>query len=241
MSVARMRIVVLTTETLHHSYFVRELIASYSIELVVIEGGGMAPPFETHHAFEDQRDAYESATLFGGCPMTIDRLAETLEVESASDAESLDRLRRIHPEVMVVFGTGRLSGAVIELCPDGIVNLHGGDPEHYRGLDSHLWAIYHGQYQHMKVTLHRVNERLDDGEMISRRPLPIHGGMKLHELRRVRTDVCIALSRDALRSFNNDGRFESTPQRQVGRYYSFMPAVLKGICRKKFESQARER
>lgn len=231
-----MRLVVLTTETLHHCYFVREMLASWPIELVVIERTGITPPFETHHAFEDQRDAYERATLFDDCPTTIDQLAETLEVRSASDAESLDRLRRIQPEAILVFGTGKLLRAVIELCPDGIVNLHGGDPEHYRGLDSHLWAIYHGEYQHMKVTLHRVNERLDDGDVILRRPLPICRGMKLYELRRVNTDLCISIAQSALRSFSDVGRFESECQRQVGRYYSFMPAVLKGICRKKFES-----
>lgn len=233
-----MRLVVLTTETLHHCYFVREMLASVPIELVVIERSSLRLPFETHHVFEDQRDAYERATLFGERPTTIDQLAETLEVGSAGDAESLDRLRRIRPEVILVFGTGKLSRAVTELCPDGMVNLHGGDPEHYRGLDSHLWAIYHGEYQHMKVTLHRVNERLDDGDVILRRPLPIHRSMKLHELRRVNTDLCIGLAQSALRSFSSDGRFDAERQRQAGRYYSFMPAVLKDICKKKFESYA---
>ena len=234
-----MRLVILTTETLHHCYFVREVTASNPVDLVVIERDHAIAPFETYHAFEDQCDAHERATWFGDGRASIEEFAETLEVKSANDPDAIDRLRQIQPEVIVVFGTGKLSRAVIEICPHGIVNLHGGDPEHYRGLDSRLWAIYHGEYRHLQVTLHRVNEHLDDGEIVGQRPLPLRRGMGIHELRRVSTEVCVEVVRAALGQWGRDGAFTSSPQRQSGRYYSFMPAVLKELCRRKFEAYTR--
>lgn len=233
-----MRLVILTTETLHHCHFVREVTASNPVDLVVIERDHPVAPFDVHHAFEDQRDAHERATWFGDGRASIEAFAETLEAKSANDPDAIECLRRIQPEVIVVFGTAKLSRAVIETCPHGIVNLHGGDPEHYRGLDSRLWAIYHGDYVHLKVTLHRVNERLDDGEMVAQRPLPLHRGMEIHELRRVSTELCVDVVRTALGQWSVDAGFSSSPQRQRGRYYSFMPAVLKELCRSKFEAHA---
>ena len=235
-----MRLVILTTETLHHCYFVREVTAANPVDLVVIERDHPIAPFDTHHAFEDQRDAHERATWFGDGRTSIEEFAETLDVKSANEADAVDRLRRIQPEVIVVFGTARLSRAVIETCPHGIVNLHGGDPEHYRGLDSHLWAIYHGDYEHLQVTLHRVNERLDEGDIVAQCPLLLRRGMGIHELHRVKTEVCVDVVRAALGQWRNDGAFTSSPQRHPGRYYSFMPAVLKELCKSKFEAYTRD-
>ncbi len=235
-----MKLVILTTETLHHCYFVREVTATNPVDLVVIECDHPIAPFDTHHAFEDQRDAHERATWFGDGCASVAEFAETLEVKSANDPDAVDSLRRIQPEVIVVFGTAKLSRAVIETCPHGIVNLHGGDPEHYRGLDSHLWAIYHGEFEHLQVTLHCVNERLDDGDVIAQHPLPLHRGMGIHELRRARSEVWVDVVRAALGQWGRDGGFTSTPQSQRGRYYSFMPAVLKESCKSKFEAYTRD-
>ncbi len=235
-----MKIVVLTTETLHHCYFVRQLVRAHPVELVVVERRLAQPPFETRHSFEDRRDDYERAAFFDSREVMINQLAETLEVETAKDDETLQRLKRIKPDAVIVFGTGKLSRDVIEHCPQGMVNLHGGDPERYRGLDSHLWAIYHRDYSGLKVTLHRVNERLDDGDIVVQRPLPLRRGMGIHELRRVNTEVCVDVVRAALGQWGRDGGFASSSQRHAGRYYSFMPAVLKESCKSKFEAYTRD-
>ncbi len=235
-----MRLVILTTETLHHCHFVREVTATNPVDLVVLERDHPVAPFDTHHAFEDQRDAHERATWFGDGGASIEDFVETLEVKSANDHDAVDRLRRMQPEVIVVLGTAKLSRAVIDSCPHGIVNLHGGAPEYYRGLDSHLWAIYHCDYEHVQVTLHRVNERLDGGNIVAQRPLPLRRDMRIDELRRVNTELCVDLVRRALKRWERDRGFASRPQRHPGRYSSFMPTVLKELCKSKFAAYTRD-
>ncbi len=231
-----MKLAVLTTETPHHAFFVRETAGAANVGLVVVERRQPRFPFETHHPFEDERDAYERQAWFAGTDVRLQDLAPTLETESANAAEVVARLTSLGPDMVVVFGTGKLSPAVIRACPPAMLNLHGGDPEEYRGLDTHLWTIYHGDFARLVTTLHRVNADLDDGEIVSQAAVPITPGMKLHELRRRNTEVCVRLVLAAMDIAAAGRPLPSRPQQRRGRYYSAMPAPLKEICRTRFES-----
>ena len=59
--------------------------------------------------------------------------------------------------------------------------------------------------------------------------------MRLHELRRRNTEICLAMVDDALEHFRRTGAFRSRPQRRQGRYLSAMPAALKEECVRRFE------
>ncbi|MFQ5651443.1 MAG: formyltransferase family protein [bacterium] len=231
-----MRIAVLTTETTHHTFFVRELGKVFPELCVVVEQQTLSPRFETHHPFEHEREEYERRVFFDGNGTTLADIARPFLVDSVNDPRALEHLTRLKPDVMVVFGTGIIREELLRLASPNMVNLHGGDPEAYRGLDSHLWAIYHRDYSNLITTLHYVNKDLDDGEIILQAPIRLFPGMRLHELRRFNTEVCVQLVVSALDMYARFGRFISRPQRSSGRYYSFMPAVLKDICVKRFES-----
>jgi len=230
-----MKIVILTTQTPHHAYFVQEVGKLFPLELVILERDALMPPFDVHHSFEERRDAYEREQFFNGLDRQMADLAPTESVASVNTRDSLRHIDRIGPDVIISFGTGKISKEVIARCPMGVVNLHGGDPQEYRGLDSHLWAIYHKDYKNLITTLHRLNERFDDGEIIFQTSLPIKPHMRLHELRRYNTEACVELSLAALQHFERYGRFIARAQYKQGRYYSFMPAPLKQICQEQFE------
>ena len=229
------RLVVLTTETPHHTRFVAELSRHQTVAAVFCETKIRSAPFPTSHPFESRRDSFEQEAWFGGRPARLADFAQVVSCKTANDAEAVAALRRIAPDAVVVFGTGLLKRPVLEICGENTVNLHGGDPEHYRGLDTHLWAIDHDDFDGLCTTLHTVNEELDDGQIIATLPVPIVRGMQLHELRKANTEVCLRLVLDATAVFADRGTFVSRPQRTKGRYYSFMPAELKEICVQKFQ------
>ena len=234
-----MGVVVLTTDTLHHAYFVRELSREATIDWVLLETSQLSAPFETAHPYETRREAHERAVWFDGASSCVGEFAETWRVESVNDGWVLDRLRKTDSTAVIVFGTGRLKLETIAACGTNALNLHGGDTAGYRGLDSHLWAIYHREYEALVTTLHKVNAELDRGDVVSQGRLAIHHGMELHELRRVNTEMCLRLTTNALRGVQKDRGMRGTPQSTRGRYYSHMPAVLKNICVDRFAAHTR--
>lgn len=229
-----MKVALLTTQTPHHAYFVRELVVKYKLH-VFCEVRGSKPPFETAHPFEQERDAYECQCWFGGGPHAMEQYAPVTRFDNLNSLPATAALATFGADVALVFGTGRLSQAVIEAGPPCFLNLHGGNPEDYRGLDTHLWAIYHEDFGALATTLHYVNSSLDDGDICQQEDLKIAPGMPLHALRRSNSETCVRLALSALAIFNAIGDVPRRRQQRKGRYYSFMPSVLKSVCQVKFE------
>lgn len=230
-----MKVLILTTQTPHHTYFVQRIGRNYDVS-VVAENSAPPPPFEIHHPFEDDRTRYENDTFFKGREIKLDEVVkDILTVSDINSPAALEFIKSRKPEVIITFGTRRIKKDLINLCKDGFINLHGGDPEQYRGLDSHLWAIYHGDFGNLVVTLHLLNEELDDGAVLLKKAVPLKKALKLYELRRFNTETCVELTLEALQQKSLHGRFSATPQRHKGRYYSYMPTVLKEVCRARFE------
>jgi methionyl-tRNA formyltransferase len=229
------QLVLLTTETSHHAYFVKELVAANSIAGVIIETSLIKAPFDSNHSFEKARDSYERERFFGGNDVPIKNIFEdAVQLPELNTAPAISLVSRMGADVFIAFGTGKLGADFIKGCGAPIINLHGGDPERYRGLDTHLWSIYHGDFSGLITTIHRLNRRLDDGEIILQSAVPLWRGMGLHELRASNTITCVDLALGALDIFRRKRDFISHPQRKKGRYYSFMPACLKEVCVQKF-------
>ncbi len=63
-----MKVVVFTTQTVHHTYFVRELLREYEVDAVFVEQRLCRALFDTHHGFEDDRNDFGVQC----CPTAID-------------------------------------------------------------------------------------------------------------------------------------------------------------------------
>jgi len=229
-----MKIVILTTETLHHTYFIKEISEKYPIEKVLIERDSLHAKFETNHPFEDVREEYEKKNFFNGKKVSLNNVSDTFETKTVNEPNAISFLKDLSPDIMISFGTGKISKEVIQICPDGIINLHGGNPEEYRGLDSHLWAIYNNDFDNFDVVAHRVNKNLDCGAIILQKPIKIFKSMKLYELRRYNTEICVELVLSAIYIYKKHGHFISHTQKKLGKYYSFMPTEKKEICVNRF-------
>jgi folate-dependent phosphoribosylglycinamide formyltransferase PurN len=228
------RVAVLTTDTTHHAYYVWQLAERGLLAGVVLETRTHDPGFETHHPFEDERDAYERDVLLAGAPREIDGYAPTHVADSVNDASALAAVSEMAPDLLVSFGTGLIDARLIAGAPAPLVNLHGGDPEEYRGLDTHLWAIYHRDFGALVTTLHAVDAGLDTGAIVGQEPIAHRPSAPLHELRAANTQTCVDLTVAAAAATEALGRVPLRPQRRRGRYYSSMPAVLKPVCVRRY-------
>jgi folate-dependent phosphoribosylglycinamide formyltransferase PurN len=231
-----LRTAVLTTDTTHHRYFLGRLADASDLELIVLETEAVRAPFDTEHPFEEERDRFERETLLDGDgDRPISDLGKTVESGSVNDPEVREALRESGAELVVVFGTGVIQDDLIEGIDAPLLNLHGGNPEEYRGLDTHLWAIYHRDFDNLVTTLHVVDAGLDTGPIVGYAGIELTPGMRLPELRAANTEACVQLTAEAVETLAAGESLPAREQRGRGRYYSFMPAVLKEGCVRKFD------
>ena len=143
-------------------------------------------------------------------------------------------------DVCIVFGTRKISKTTIQRLPNLSVNLHGGDPELYRGLDSHLWAIWHRHKQGLKTCLHLLSNELDEGQIVEMKRLDINSNFALKSLRALNTSVCFDLCNSFLEKIEFGKDINPKTQKCSGRYYSFMPSDLKEKVLRIFEHPNRD-
>jgi len=231
-----MKVAILTTETPHHSFFVRSIKQICDDVVVFSETAvGPKPGFETHHSFEEARESYEWNRWFQGRKTGLGQLAPTRVVPTMNDPSAIHALRADQPDLVVVFGTGVLRPPTIEAANNRLYNLHGGDPEEYRGLDTHLWAIYHRDFSGLVTTVHRLDAGLDTGDIVLQAPVPLERDMKLHALRAANSELCVTLTTAVIGMAARHRGIPARPQHRQGRYYSAMPAELKSVCQMRFE------
>ncbi len=228
------KIVVLSTDTLHHRYFLNSLeAAGLPLQAYLFETERATPPFPVGPVFEAEEDAFERERFFVSIPAELQ--AEKIRtVDKANSPAGLELLRGLQPDLGVVFGTGKLSVEVIRSFRHGLINVHRGIAQAYRGLDSDLWAIYHGDYANLGVTIHRVEEALDTGDVVHQQSMPLHPGMRTSHIRYYTTLIATELVAQALRDYLA-GNLAGQPQQQLGRYYSFMPLELKRWVAARFD------
>jgi methionyl-tRNA formyltransferase len=232
------KILILTTETIHHVYFAKRLAATFANVVVYSEEIiGHKFLFDTHHPYEVKRDQFEIDKWFDGVPIGMSRVATTKKFDSLNSLDAIKSLSIENPDLVIVFGTNILRQDVINLFPQKIFNLHGGDPERYRGLDNHLWGIYHSDFSSLVTTLHHVNHCLDAGDIVAQGDLKITPEITLESLRSINTELCVEMATVLIDAITRFGVVPSRRQLSRGRYYSAMPSFLKEICIKKFNQR----
>lgn len=82
--------------------------------------------------------------------------------------ECIEQIRRLQPEIIVVAAFGQLiPKAILELPKYGCINIHASLLPKYRGAAPIQWAILDGEKE-TGVTLMRMDEGLDTGDMIAK-------------------------------------------------------------------------
>ncbi|TFH19640.1 MAG: methionyl-tRNA formyltransferase, partial [Myxococcales bacterium] len=99
---------------------------------------------------------------------------ETLQPERAGEPDFLERLAVLAPDLAVVVAYGRILPArAIEIPALGCINAHASLLPLLRGAAPIQHAILEG-HERTGVTIIRINERMDAGDMLIAREIAIH-------------------------------------------------------------------
>jgi len=91
----------------------------------------------------------------------------------ASSADSVAYLKTLGADVFVVVSFGQILSKELLAVPNKLaINVHGSLLPRYRGAAPTNWAIINGD-ETSGVTIMKMNERLDEGDIISQEEIPI--------------------------------------------------------------------
>jgi hypothetical protein len=134
-----MGLTILTTDTLHHRYFVNEIRKGYECKVYL----DRRPQRQPDHPgwLTEAIDRYEEIH-WGDQPLEYDE----------------GNVDKVEAEKTLIFGTRILTNVerLGETC-----NCHGGVLPKYRGLDTNLWARLNND--DIGVTIHQIDEGVDSG------------------------------------------------------------------------------
>lgn len=85
-------------------------------------------------------------------------------------------------DVAVRFGFGFLVGDLLTDLDHGVLSYHHGDIREYRGQPAGCWEYIHGR-ESVGITLQRITETLDAGEVVAETSIPIDDAHTYGEVR----------------------------------------------------------
>ncbi len=105
-----------------------------------------------------------------------------LGVTDVNSPECLAALRALAPDLIVSVAAPQVFKADLIALPRlGCINIHNSKLPKYRGMLPNFWQMYHGE-KAVGTTIHRINARLDDGEILLQQESEIGGGETLDAL-----------------------------------------------------------
>jgi len=234
-----MKIVIITPLEKHHEYIISEIYKKYKNIIVIKDDKKIKSKFNTKYKNINLQKNYENKTWFEK-KFIFPKEIKIIKIRDVNKKENINKIYTLKPSLLISSGAIRLSKNFINKFKKiKIVNLHGGDPDHYRGLDSLLWAIYHNEYHNLKVSIHYVDKKLDSGKIIEKQKIKLFRNMKLYQLRKSNVESTKKILLNYLSRFSNNKKILTKKNKQ-GKYYSFMPTALKDIVEKKFNNFAKK-
>ena len=154
-----------------------------------------------------------------------------LQPVKVREPEFVEQLRTMEPDVIVVAAFGQIiSRDLLELPKYGCINVHASLLPAYRGAAPIQWAVINGDRE-SGVTIMRMNEGLDTGDMIDKVEVPLAedetGGSLFEKLSHAGARLCVKVLEDL-----ESGRAVCTPQPEESTtaYAAMITKKMGEIC-----------
>ncbi len=147
--------------------------------------------------------------------------------ENFRDAEQVEILRSLKPDVVAVVAYGRiLPQRILDVPAMGCINIHASLLPQYRGSAPYQWAVLQG-CKETGVTAMYLSSRMDAGDMIDRVKTPIGENETAGELLDRLAQLGAGLLSKTLRRMSQ-GPVEATAQDEALATYA--PMLDKSLC-----------
>lgn len=150
--------------------------------------------------------------------------------------EGVDDLKSLNADIMVTAAYGQiLSKEVLEITPNGVVNVHASLLPNYRGSSPIQWAILRGEKK-TGVTIMRTNVGIDDGDMLLQEECEIGEEDTDETMFEKLSHIGSKLIVEAL-DLIEAGKAKFVPQ---GEKFTYFPMIKKEMGKIDFDKTAKE-
>ncbi|WP_456439377.1 methionyl-tRNA formyltransferase [Caldithrix abyssi] len=159
-----------------------------------------------------------------------------LQPAKLRDPQFVEQLKQFNADAFVVVAFKILPPEVFNIPPKGAVNLHASLLPRYRGAAPINWAIINGETE-TGVTTILINERVDQGNMLLQKSVPITPDMTAGELH----DLLAEIGADVLvETLNRLEANDIAPIKQDERLATRAPKITREICHLNFNQTAQK-
>ena len=147
---------------------------------------------------------------------------ERIVCESYSDAQTMEKLRELKPDVLVVHSQSWVTKRVRAIPTKGLViGGHPGITPHYRGSHSPFWALLHNKPEMVGWTVFHVDQGVDCGDVISQGRLPIEPGDSYMSLNWRGMQQIAQAQADAILNLDRGQPVPRQPHEEIPRHSEF--------------------
>jgi methionyl-tRNA formyltransferase len=251
--------VFLTSEATHHYFLINEINKYHPVKKVFhqtihLERTGwknrfkrLAKPKQLRlitrraisnilfHGDNNAQASYERKAFFNGRSPALDSSIPAEKVYSFNDPETVAKVKRENPDLIIVFGADILRGEILKIARLNILNIHREILPKYRGGGMPFWVFYKNDFENLGVTVHICARKLDAGHIVAQKRYQIEKDDRIHTLRHKTTLLAIDLLKEVIDKYKTD-TVEFTPQKKTKLWTARRLTIVKEFkARKNFD------
>lgn len=238
------RIVLMCGSHMRHLYIAEKLYKEDRLAGLVIEKREEflpQPPANLSQRDKDnfvlhftERDKAERK-FFGG--VDADEILKNVPVLEVTMAElnsekTIEFVKNANADMLITYGIHKVTDDIINCYEGKSFNIHGGLSPWYRGNTTLFWPFYFLKPNWAGMTIHRLTQRLDGGEILHHSVPKLEYGDKMHEVAckavmKVADDICGILA-----CLDQGAELICQPQKSTGKLFlsnDWTPQTLRVI------------
>ena len=157
-------------------------------------------------------------------PTLLDNLSElervTFKIIPSYDSKELwQEIDHRQYDLGIVFGTGIIKKELFTLPKRGMINIHQGLTQWYRGQPPGFWELYNNERE-SGITIHKVTEKLDSGDIVFQKCVLISQSETLEKLQKKLDDLVIENIAKVVRNILEDTASATPVDLSKGKTYT---------------------
>tara|TARA_A100001015_G_scaffold258860_1_gene302394 strand:+ start:4718 stop:5437 length:720 start_codon:yes stop_codon:yes gene_type:complete len=231
--VFKLKVILLTTKTLHHLYLIKKIENIKNLDLIIFFINDKSYKFYSKSEFENKENKFEKHKFFKN--KTFKTTKKIFYIKDINSIKTLNLIKKIKPNLGILFGTKKVETKIINAFKKKLINIHRGIMQKYRGLDSEYWAIYNNDFNSVGATIHFVNKFLDKGKIIFEKKLDLKKNIKCYHLKYYTTLLATKYIIQIIKTLMKKNKLKFLKKQKVGNYYSKIDIKRKEIACKNLQ------